>query len=536
MTDDWAPVSSAKDDWAPVNAGGDTGEPTMFDRLRANPVLGAPFQGAVRTGQGVEQLAAHGAANLSDLFSSGEGTKGAGTGKPASHSISSMLHAIADDVDRAASDQNRAYEEAGARVDKASTMPGVSSALRKTGEFVGSAATPLGKVGELVPAARAAGPVLTGLMRGGATGAAFGASQPVLNKEAENYWLAKAEQTGTGAALGGLLGAAGEATTRTAAPVPTSRMFKNLASDAYDDAHASGATVPKSEFEKAIHDAEQGARADVSYRPTLQPRATAALDAVRQDLSVLPPEMTFKDMDVARRVMRTVLNSPDANERAVAHQVIDGIDDYVNGLNVPEGSALGQARSYFSRGAKLEAVERAMDKAQNATGSGGFIPAGANQSRTKFDNAVRQQFAKILNNPRAARQFNADEREAMKTIVNGTTTQNIARLAGKASPTQAIPLVSELLSVSGALAAGEPLAAAGAAGLGVTGAVGQGIADTISQGNVDALKNVIATGSRRRAQGPSGVPSTLVTSSPMPHVPASPALSGMRGLINRLID
>jgi len=434
-------------------------QPSMMDRLQANPVLGAPLQTLLRTGQGLEQLLLHGGASVAP----------------------GLFGDLSKRADTAISEQNKGYEDAGARVDAASTDPRLSGALRRTGEVGGNFLNPAGLAGNAIDAAPG---LANAALRGATGGAAFGASQPVLG-DTPDYWTEKAKQVGISGLTGAVTGAAAEALAgKPPTDVPKASTFKGLASDSYDAAKATGATVPKTDFEKAIYDAEQSARKDVTYRPTLQPKATAAIDAVRQDLAALPPEVSFQDMDVARRVMRTVLSSPDKNERAVAHSIIDGIDNYVTGLNAPEGDALSTARDLFTRGSKLDTVERLVSKAQTK--------AEANQTQSRVDNAIRQQFASLKNNQRAFGQFNPDEQAAISQIIAGNPLQNAARQVGKVAPTGTIPILAELGSIGGAIASGNPLAIGAAVGTPVAGLVGQHIADKAGKANVNNLKNVVA--------------------------------------------
>jgi hypothetical protein len=484
-----------------------TPPPSIADKIRTNPAIGAPYQGLLRLGQGAESLAAHGAAAASDLLPTYP-VKGSGTGKPAPNSLSAMLHGIANHVDEVIGRQNADYEAAGQRVDAASPNPRASMALRRTGEFGGAIAMP--GLGEVLPEAQVLGTVGNATLKSGTGGAVYGALQPVQEppKTERDYWITKAQQAGTGGLTGAVLGAAGAKLSAVRGTVPTSEMYKAMASDAYLASEATGATVPKAGLVGALNSAVAEAHREVTYRPALQPKTATALRTVFEELDQYPGDISFKDIDVTRRVMRHVLDSPEKSERAAAHVIIDGIDDYVRGLNAPEGSALFDARNFFSRGAKLEAVEAAMRKAENAAGHGDLIPSGAHQSRNKFDNAVRTQFAKILNNPRAARQFNADEREVMGALVHGTNLQNVARRIGVLSPTHnAWSLGAELLALGGGSAlghSGESLIAS--TGVGLAGIGAQKIADSISQGNVDRLKNFIATGRRGMINTPLPMP------------------------------
>lgn len=454
-------------DAAPAGTPAPAGAPSAIDRVQTNPAIGAPLQTLLQGGQGAEQLLAHGAASISDL------------GGATPNSLSAMLHAIADHVDVATKAQRKGYEESGARVDAASTDPRLSGALRRTGEAMGNMLNPAGMSGNAIEAAPG---VLNAATRGAASGAGFAATQPV---DTGNYWTEKAKQVGVGGLAGAVTGAAAEKLGQAkSSDGPKASTFKELASDSYDASKATGATVPRSDFENAINGAEADARKNVTYRPSLQPKAATAIAQIKEDIAAAGDNVTFEDMDVARRIARTVLTSPDKNERAVAHSIIDGIDGYVASLNAPEGDALSTARDLFQRGSKLDTIERLVTKAQDSIGAG--------QTRTKLDNALRQQFRGLKNNDRAFSQFSPQEQDAIKQIVRGTVPQNIARWVGKASPTTSIPIVGELLAVGSALASGSATEAALAVGTAGAGAIGQHIADRTGEANVNSLKNLVA--------------------------------------------
>lgn len=477
-------------------------QPSIIDRLQTNPVVGAPLQTVMRTGQGAEQLAAHGAASVSDL------------GGLAPNPVSAHLRSLADMVDHAIKGQNEGYEGAKKRVVAASDNPRVQEALINTGETEGNLVNPAGLAGNMV---RAGSGVTGAAVRGAVSGAAAGASQPVTT-ENDDYWAQKVKQVGVGGLTGAVTGAAVEKLSQVKpSNSPKASTFKELASDSYDAAKATGATVPRTEFQAAIDSAEVKARDTVTYRPSLEPKAATAIDQIKKDLEAAGDNVTFADMDVARRVARKVLTSPDKNERAVAHTIIDGIDDYIDGLKAPEGDALTTARDLFARGSKLDTVERLVTKAQDAI--------GANQTRTKLDNAIRQQFRGLKSNERAFRQFSPEEQEAIKLIVRGKTVQNMARWAGKLSPTTSVPILGELGMIGHAVATGNETEALGISAAAGAGLIGQHVADTMGEANVNALRNTIA--GRNALAAPRPAPNPLVWN-PLPNLAVN-ALAQPRG-------
>jgi hypothetical protein len=86
-----------------------------------------------------------------------------------------------------------------------------------------------------------------------------------------------------------------------------------------------------------------------------------------------------------------------------------------------------KARAAHSRYKKAELLDMQFDKAArqtSATGSGGNIL-----------NKMRQAVSNVLNNPRQAKWFSAEEKAAMDKFITGTPSQNVLRLIGKLAPT-----------------------------------------------------------------------------------------------------
>lgn len=517
---DWDVVSEKpRGEWdvlseAPHDQGASpAGQPSGSDYLRTNAVVGAPLQTLLRGGQGVEQLAVHSAADLADL------------GGHFPNSVADALHGAATNVDTAIAGQNQGYEESKARVVNASTNPRVTNALINTGETEGNMLNPAGMAGNTI---KATGTVANAALRGVASGAGFAASQPVT--DTTNYWTEKVKQVGTGGLTGAVTGAAAEklGQVKPTAP-PSSTVFKGLASDAYDASKAAGVKIQKSSLAGAIGNAEATAKTELTYRPGTEPKVATALETIRSDLAAAGDNIGFEEIDVARKIARKVLASPDKNERAVAHHIIDSLDDYVAGLKPSDvvgavsgdpaliqafglktgdnmnvaTAALTEARGLFARGAKLDTIERLVTKARDQI--------GANQTQTRFDNALRQQFKQLKNNQRAFRQFSPEEQTAITQIIRGTRIQNAARQIGKAAPTGTVPILGELSVLGEALNSGSEKLAAAAVGTAAAGLVGQHVANKIGAENVNGLRILVARGPQRLATPtPRPTPNALV--------------------------
>lgn len=394
-------------------------DPSVMDRLRANPVVGAPLQTVLRAGQGVEQLAAHGAASLFDL------------GGLAPNQVSRALRGVSGAVDQAISSQNQGYESAGARVDAASTNPRASKAFRSTGEIMGNMLNPAGMAGNAIEAAP--GLVNAGL-RGAASGAGFGASQPVLNDE--NYWLQKAGQVAVGAGTGGVTGTAaarlgGERMRPN--PPPTTQQLRGQADEAYAQARDAGVVIRQDSFNNAVDEIERVAQRS-GLRPRIDTRAADAIDAMREEAQHGP--LTLERADELRQVASRVLNSQDRGERRIGHIIVDSLDDYIDSLGPQDVTsagnpqiatqALNRGREVYARSAKSAEIERLMERARNAV--------GANYTTAGLETATRQQFRALANNDRAMRRFTPDERAAITQVVRGGPVQNVLRMVGRFSP------------------------------------------------------------------------------------------------------
>ncbi|MBB3997187.1 hypothetical protein [Aureimonas pseudogalii] len=294
----------------------------------------------------------------------------------------------------------------------------------------------------------------------------------------------------TGGALGLAGAAVGNAVGRTIMnraareALPTREGLRALSKQAFDDAEAAGVVVAPKGIQRLTADITDDL-ADFGYDPALQPRVGVVLNRLGT-LSENP--VTLKGMDVLRRVARGAAQSSEPSERALGAKIIDKIDSYLDDIpadevmtgNADQGSkALRQARDYWGRMRRLEAVEEATAKAERraaSTGSGG-----------NADNAMRQNIRAILDNPKRSAGYSKAERAAMEQVVRGTPTQNAARLVGKLSP-QGNGLMAAL-GVGGTAAVPAVTIPAMVAGVGA-----KRFADGATTRNIAALSDIIRGG------------------------------------------
>lgn len=348
-------------------------------------------------------------------------------------------------------------------------------------------------VGAVAPKVAANAGVLGRTAGMGAVGAGLGAGEAAI----------KDDDIAKGALIGGLAGAggnlAGEALSSGVSKVagafnkkpviPQTDDLVKAKDAAYARADAAGVAYTPSALGRLNQRVTQ-ALSDIGYDPSLQSGAAPALKRIQE---LQGQNITMSGLDTIRKVasngyMPATQTAAKSNNKAIA-DIIDAIDDVTANPRVGEvlmgnsqagGEALKEARGLASRVFKAEKLENAVDLAglrTKVTGTGGNV-----------DNATRQDIFREL---KKGRGYTADEKEAMRAVIEGTPTQNALRLAGRLSPTTGG--LSALLNV-GATAV-NPLMAIPALG----GAGAKVLADRGTQANVQKLAEIIRAGGSRAA-------------------------------------
>ena len=348
-------------------------------------------------------------------------------------------------------------------------MKGVSAAVPAIGQMTGG----------LGLAAR------TGSMAG--QGAALGATEALIGDK----------DVGTGAAIGALAGGAGNLAGEAIAKgvgkiagafnkkpvIPDADAIKSASKDAYARSEAAGVIVRPEPLKRFATEVQKDL-AEFGYLPALQPKVGTVLQEIER---VGTGNTTLKGIDQLRKVAGTLRADQDASTRAIGAKVVEKLDDFISNMkatdilagNKTEGVlAIQEARKLHQMARKSEIIDEAVERATNnaaASGSGG-----------NADNAVRQQFRSILNDPKKRRGFSSDEIAAVREIVRGTATQNTLRLLGKLSP-QGNGLMAAL--GIGATAVNPLMAIPSVVGLAV-----KPIADRATGNNVQRLADIIRSG------------------------------------------
>lgn len=323
-----------------------------------------------------------------------------------------------------------------------------------------------------------------------ATGAGLGA----LNAAGHD------ENVGEGAAygaIGGAIGApVGEAAAKTFGKI--AGMFgkkpkvmaldelaaaKTAAYKASDDA----GVIIKPSFTQRLSQEVKEDLANFGYRERLQPGVKGVLDEL-DDMA--GQNVTLKGMDGFRQVVGLMGKSEKPAERDLARQIIKKIDKHLDDLktgdiDVLTGNAnvgvqaLQTARKLHASQRKTEMIQDAVDRAERQASKGG---SGGN-----VDNALRQQFDRILNNKKLSRGLTGDERAAMELIVRGVKGEKLLRSISKLSPNG--NGLMTFLQGTGAYASGGATLPFAAGGIGA-----KMITDPLTQRRVAQLERVIRGG------------------------------------------
>jgi hypothetical protein len=264
------------------------------------------------------------------------------------------------------------------------------------------------------------------------------------------------------------------------AEAPTNAAIKAMSQAAYDASEEAGAIL-KPEAIQGVAAKVQADLASKGYLPALQPQIGAVLTELDR---VSGQPITAKGVDTLRQVALSVLEDGNRTERKLAGKIIDRIDDMMENIkpedvvqgDAPEAAAqLVKARDAWKTLRKSELIDEAFTKAKRQAAKSG---SGGN-----LQNAIKQRFASILDNPKLARKFTEEETAALNAIVNGSATENALRLVGKLSP-QGSGLMAAL--GLGATAMHTPMIAAPIAGI-----IAKPLAERMTMGNVGKLSQLV---------------------------------------------
>jgi hypothetical protein len=265
--------------------------------------------------------------------------------------------------------------------------------------------------------------------------------------------------------------------------IPTTDELKASSQAAYKASESAGLILKPQGVQGLASDLQQTLAAE-GYHPRLGNQSK--LQVVIDELGNLGSgNVTLKGLDVIRKMANAAKTDIDPSTRRLGAMAVEKVDDFLTNLNPSDiltgdkqqgVKALQEARSLWSSYRKADMVDEALQVAQQraaSTGSGGNV-----------DNAIRQEFRKILQNRKKSAAFTDKEKAELAKIVTGAKGQNTLRLLGKLSPAgDGLRLMLNTGAAVGSGGATVPIS--------ILGAGAKALADRATPQNVERLSKII---------------------------------------------
>ena len=332
-----------------------------------------------------------------------------------------------------------------------------------------------------------------------------------------------------GAALGAGLGAGGVGVSKAIA----SRAGRRSLDKTIDDAASLDDLRQASQANYAVADAAQGAIPMPVYSTfvtnltkklkgegadaMLHPKAARVLDLMERNADA---PATLQDLQILRRQFGAAAKSIEPDERRLGQIAIDELDDFVENSAGELGGVLKEGRQLWARMRKAELIEETIDRATTRASG--------------VESGLRNEFSKLYRNKKLMRGFNEEEKNAIKSVFEGTAGQNALRILGGLSlgEGQRRNVLSALVGGGVGMAAMGPGGGmAGLAGPAIVGGVAQKLAEAGTKRRAQ-LARAITAGPRPAPSGPIGMaaPPGPQRGVPMLPGPTQPRLPGRPAL------
>lgn len=369
----------------------------------------------------------------------------------------------------------------------------------------------------------------TGAAMGNAAATAAGPSAIYGFNTGEGGLENRAANAGISAAVGGLTAAALPAVAaglanraqRTAVrqQAPSLDQLRAQSDEAFRAVREAGVRVSQPKFSGFVDDLTREASSGqgVIFRPKLHPRVADAFEEFDALSGGMP---SLDDMHYLRRLLGQAGASQDPSERALASNMIDKLDEFVDGLtprdvasNAPNpGEAVKAWRQGIETWGRMRRGEIIQD-----------IVEKAELQASGFENGIVIGFRQLLRNPKRLRGFSKSEIGMMRQAVKRTSPQAVLRTLARLSPNRNITGVYGPMAVGGAASGALGVPAGAAASLG-----GRAVESLANRG-ARRTADLIGATVRSRGQIPTPPPSALQQM--LTATPAAPAgVSGAAAL------
>lgn len=371
------------------------------------------------------------------------------------------------------------------------------------GEVTGAVVNPASRLLMPVKGAGVAANALRGAGGGAATGGVygFGSAEGDIGERARGGLVGAATGAGVGVVAPWLAKKGGDAIEGVLQSRATSKAIKNAPAAADLKAESSamfkavdqaGVTVDTAKFSGLVQGLVSGAKRD-RINPNLDPKATAAyqeLIGALDDVQKNGGALTISDLHTLRQIAQKSAMSSEGRDAMFANRIVDALDSFIgspgnmklppNRLgNAPQagGNELLKAISTWGRARRVGLIEEATYKAQNAASG--------------FENGLRVEFRKLLQNKKTRALFTKAEIAEIEKVANGTPLSNALRTLGHFG----FDFGSGRNFLGGAIGigAGSFAGPLGALAVGAAGTGARAAGQALTRGAADRAARVVAT-------------------------------------------
>lgn len=317
---------------------------------------------------------------------------------------------------------------------------------------------------------------------------------PALAAAAQSIPTAITEILGFAAGKGAIRGAKSlddtNITREISEAAPSIDQLKDASRAVYKEIDELGFTVKPEAFSGLVQRIETATKRR-GLNPKITPKAAAALEEFQSKIDTV---LSLDDLDQLRTIAQNAASSLEPPEKLLGTLMIDAVDNFLDdaGASVlarPSGSTVnvaeryGVARSLWGRARRSELLQEAFETARNQASG--------------FENGIRVQFRRILNNKRQRKFFNKSELDAIRRVVRGDKKENLAKLIGRFGFSEggATNIIGGALGVTaGGLAGGIP----GAVIVPTIGQISRQLAQRMTARNAQFADEVVRAGNDAR--------------------------------------
>lgn len=271
---------------------------------------------------------------------------------------------------------------------------------------------------------------------------------------------------------------------------PSSNELKSVARGVFNEIDDLGIMVKPEAYRSLVIDIKKATK-DRGLNKKITPKAAAAL---REFEKAMQGDVSLTDLDQLRTIAQNAANSIEAPEKMLGSIMIDSIDNFLDraGPNALNGAdeAVGAiadryktARDLWGRARRSELLGEAVETARNQASG--------------FENGIRTQFRRILNNKKQRKFFKPNELAEIRQVVEGSNAANLAKLLGRFgfSEGSATNVIGGALgATAGGIVGGVP----GAVIVPVLGQISRSFAQRLTEGSAKFADQVIRAGKDAR--------------------------------------